>query len=245
LADEDMQEMIMVPSMSPLTDNSIDIIAENLTTTATIDISNNTVQPQNLFMYERSIDPVTDVELVFEREILEFVHFLATKMEKRLRSLAKSPAAHHLRQLFESLTQEISSMRKGLVADIVVDPLTDVELAFQQEIIDLVEFRAQKMERRLQALAKSPTTHHLQQIIASRAKKSFAILHSHLLKILNLVQDSPLFEQAGTFASSFHFLLRTSRNTSKPICVIHSCTYSRTWKFSEGLASQSGDSIAQ
>ena len=206
--DEKLEEM-MVPSISSLSDNVRDIITENVTTT-TIDIPTDTVTLLNGLMHEHSSYPVMNVELAFDRNILKFVQLRAAKMEKGLRAFATSPAANHLRQLFKSLPQELAPMRKLLTVDIIVDPLTDIELAFQQEIMELVQFRTRKLDRRLHALATSPTTHRLQQIIASQANEGITILHSNLLKIVNMVQDSSLFKQAGTLLASIYFPIRTS-----------------------------------
>ena len=197
-----IQEMI-VPSTTPLAN----IVIEYGDSPYMNSISDNvailkveaTAAPQIVV----TMNNITDFELVFAQNILDFVQLRTSKIERRLHSFVTSPMVSRLRQIIESQIKRVNAMRNVSNAGFHAELSSDVELAFEQNIIELCQRCASKMKSRLKAILSSSATQHLQQTLASQIANVGSKLHSQIVPGANAVRASQLYSKEGTFLLSY------------------------------------------
>ncbi len=153
---EKVQEML-VPSTSPLPPSVI----ENKDSVAEVFASKDVDVGAAIIS---TTVPLTDIEIAYEHNILEFINVRMSKIESRIRAIITSPVVEHLRQSLELRTERvIATVCNALTDGYSTDPMYDVELAFEQNVLEFVKFRTLKMEQMLQELLSSPQVQRLQQ----------------------------------------------------------------------------------
>jgi hypothetical protein len=202
---EDETQEMMVPSNTPFAYGDIeDDSPQHMgSITENVEIKNveETIKStaRTILTKDCATDPSTDIELVFEQNVLEFIQFRALMVERRLRALRTSSTIEHVRQILKSRMEKMTSVRNILADDILTDQLSDAEIAFEQNILNLVQQRSLIMKRRLQAFVTSPTLHHVQRAFAAKIVKLVSKLQSQVLQCANVVRASPHLSQTGKF----------------------------------------------
>ena len=108
--------------------------------------------------------PVTGIEIAYEHKILECINVRTSKIESRIRAIITSPVVEHLRRSLELRVERfIATVCNASTDGCSTDPMYDIELAFEQNVLDLIHFRYLKMEQVLQELLSSPQVQRLQQ----------------------------------------------------------------------------------
>jgi hypothetical protein len=181
---EDTAQEMMVPSANPLAYGDIASDGWEDTESMTDDVAVKrakevfTISTEPSISAEDGLTPLSsDIEFVFERNVMEYLQLQSSKVKRRIRALLSSSAAQRARHYLESRMEKVTKIRNILIDGIREDPVHDVESAFEQNILNFVQRRSLKLEKRLQVIVTLP---FMNQAFVVQIVKQIYILHAQL-----------------------------------------------------------------
>jgi hypothetical protein len=137
-----------------------------------------TISTEPSISREYGLTPLSpDIECIFEQNVMEYLELQSSKVDRRIRALLSSSVAQRARQYLESRIEKATMIWNILMDGIREDPVSDVESAFEQNILNFVQQRSLKLEKRLQVIVTLPV---LNQAFVVQTMKLVSILHSQL-----------------------------------------------------------------